>query len=309
MTVQLQFGRFYLTDLKSADVDVMNRPHRKMEHLLRELEAFQQESIGFSTILSEMRSDVDLLVNYPTSPWVSLGEDRAYEIQCTLDGRQYSIDIDAETFEFECHGPRTELGCTLVHCVHQSWDLKLAVNHSTNRNTSPRHMSIGQAITNSLQVSTGTKGDGQVFALAANPELGVIETVRIRHRTRYKSTQTPDSVLSVVRYQTLQPGNVESKRCRWRIPKNASQKGPSPQAWFEAYVSSSTLDALLRENAKLSLGERLSWDASQQEDICDGLFEPALGTVAQLNEVGNWNDNGLSDGKPELNESAPEKFW
>lgn len=152
VTVHVQFGRFYLTDLSSADVDIGTGPHRKMTDLLRELEGVERERIGFSTILSRLRSDADLFVKYPTSPWVLLGEDLIYQIQCTLDDKQLTIDVDATTFDFSCHGPTSELGCTLVHCVQRAWDLKLAVNHSSNLNKSPDQKNIGQAITNSLQV-------------------------------------------------------------------------------------------------------------------------------------------------------------
>lgn len=152
VTVRLQFGRFYLTDLSSADVDCGNGPHREMADLLRELQALEQERISFSTILSTFRSDADMLITYPTSPWVLLEENTTYQIQCTLDNKNFTVDVDAETFKFSCHGPMSELGCTLVHCVHHAWDLKLAVNHSSNLNASHGYRNIGQAITNSLQI-------------------------------------------------------------------------------------------------------------------------------------------------------------
>ncbi|KAG5927278.1 hypothetical protein E4U42_002394 [Claviceps africana] len=305
VTVRLQFGRFYLTDLKSAHVDIGSGPYRTMADLRRELEAVERERIGFSTILSGLKSDANLLVNYPTSPWVYLEEDKTCQIQCTLDEKQLSIDVDATTFDFSCRGPWSELACTLVHCVHQAWDLKLAVNHSSNLNISAAHQTVGQAIANSLQIRTDVNGT-PIFELIASGDGWFVESVRTRHTTRFKSTQTPGSILTVAKFQTLRPSEEKSKRRRWTIPKNASSKGPHPESWLEAYVSASTLDAMLEENVNLALGGRLPWDVSQQHAICDGLFEPALETVARLDDVGNNNDNGMSGGKLDFNDSVAE---
>ncbi|KAG6007251.1 hypothetical protein E4U21_006169 [Claviceps maximensis] len=310
VTVNLQFGRFYLTDLINADVDVGNGPHRKMADLVRELESVDREQIGFSTILSRLRSDADIFLNYATSPWIPLGEDLIYQIECKLDDKNLRIDVDAKTFDFSCHGPTSELGCTLVHCVHRAWDLKLAVNQSSNLNRSPAHRGVGQAITNSLQISTAANGE-HVFELITDREEWIIEAVRIRHMTRYRSIQTPGSLLCVAKFQALRPSEAKDKRCRWTIPPNGSPKSPRPESWFEAHISSSILDGLLKENVNLSLGEKLQWDESQQEAICDGLFEPALETLTQLDEVGQWNNNGLSGGKLCFDEANDQKvvFW
>ncbi|KAG5949889.1 hypothetical protein E4U53_005674 [Claviceps sorghi] len=296
VTVRLQFGRFYLTDLSSADVDIGTGPHRKMADLHRELEDVERERIGFSTNLSRLKSDADLLVNYPTSPWVRLGKkDLVYQIQCRLDKKELMIEVDATTFDFSCRGPSSELGCTLVHCVHQTWDLKLAVNHSSNLDISQDHRIVGQAITNSLQIST-TPDDKHIFELMTSRDKWIVESVRIRHVTRYESPRAPGSILSVAEFQTLRPGEEKDKRRRWTIPENAGSEGPDPESWLEAYISASTLDEMLKGNLNLRSGGKLPWDASRQQDICDGLFEPALETVARLDEVGKWNDNGMSGG-------------
>lgn len=133
--------------------------------------------------------------------------------------------------------------------------------------------------------------------------------MRIRHMTRYKSTRTPGSILSVAEFQTLRAGEEKDRRRRWTIPSDASSKGHSPESWLEAYISSSTLDALLRGNANLLLGGYLPWDVSQQEAIFDGLFQPALETVAQLDDVGICNDNGFGGKLSFVDAEEREIFW
>lgn len=145
-----------------------------------------------------------------------------------------------------------------------------------------------------------------VFELTADSELAVITAIRIQQITQYKSTTAPDSTLTVAKFQTLLPSEEKRKRRRWTIPKDGGRKSPNPEAWIQAHVSSSTLDVLLKENIDLPLGERLSWDESLQEDICDGLFGPALEAIAQLEEVGKWNNNGLSGGKLNFTNSVAE---
>ncbi|KAG6074506.1 hypothetical protein E4U33_002486, partial [Claviceps sp. LM78 group G4] len=152
VAVHLQFGRFYLTDLSSADVDIGSGPHRNMTVLLRELQSVEREQIGFSSTLSTIRSDEDTMVTYPTSQWVLSKRDVIYQVQCTLDDQQLSVEIDAKTFEFSCRGPVSELAGTLVHCVHQAWDMKMVVQHSSNLSLSPAHRLMGQVVTNSLHV-------------------------------------------------------------------------------------------------------------------------------------------------------------
>ncbi|KAG6082217.1 hypothetical protein E4U16_006372, partial [Claviceps sp. LM84 group G4] len=101
-----------------------------MTVLLRELQSVEREQIGFSSTLSTIRSDEDTMVTYPTSQWVLSKRDVIYQVQCTLDDQQLSVEIDAKTFEFSCRGPVSELAGTLVHCVHQAWDMKMVVQHS-----------------------------------------------------------------------------------------------------------------------------------------------------------------------------------
>jgi hypothetical protein len=100
---------------------------------------------------------------------------------------------------------------------------------------------------------------------------------------------------------------------RWAMPTGHNLKGPNPETWFEANISSTKLSDLLKDNANLSLGEYLSWDTSQQEDICDELFGPVLETIARLDEVWRNNDNGLSGDELSFTNSEgsgePEVFW
>ncbi|KAG6023840.1 hypothetical protein E4U19_004110 [Claviceps sp. Clav32 group G5] len=276
-----------------------------MAVLLRELQSVEREQIGFSSTLSTIRSDEDTMVTYPTSPWVLSKRDVIYQVQCTLDDQQLSIEIDAKTFEFSCRGPVSELAGTLVHCVHQAWDMKMVVQHSSNLNLSPAHRLMGQVVTNSLHVRTTANGE-YIFELLNAKEDWTVTSVRIRHTGQYRSSQTPGSVLSVVAYQTLRPSEAKHQRRRWTIPKDASRHGPHPEAWFEAHISCSTLDALLEGNVHLSLGGQLSWDTTLQDDVCDALFAPALETIAQIDEVGGMNDNGLSGGKLHFQDSVAE---
>lgn len=139
--------------------------------------------------------------------------------------------------------------------------------------------------------------------------------VQLLHTRRYYSRlRTPDSILSVTKFQKLIPSEEKHEYRRWAMPTGRNLKGQNPEAWFEANISSTKLSDLLKDNANLALGEFLSWDTSQQDNICDELFGPVLETIARLDEVGRNNDNGLSGDELSFTNSEgsgepEEEFW
>lgn len=62
--------------------------------------------------------------------------------------------------------------------------------------------------------------------------------------------------------------------------------------WYEASITSVTMDKLLQQNVNLELGEEVSWTASDlaAKKLSNTFIKPACTMLAQMDGVGFYND-------------------
>ncbi|QUC17841.1 uncharacterized protein UV8b_02082 [Ustilaginoidea virens] len=300
ITISARFGRCYLNDIRSSLVDVGSGPHWTMKELLNEMESKQTcQYIRFSSILSSFSTCADLIVGTggSSSSWNLLTTQVTYLVECELkEDECFIIEIDAETFNYSCRGTAVQIGCTFIHCVRQAWDVQVEVNKSSNLNLSPLHCRLCKVIVDSLHIFGSAKGE-TVLEFMANEELGLkIKSVQIQRSARYSNYDFPDSVLSIATMTKLKPDSIKANRQRWGGLEKKSSSGPCPDFWVEAFITSTKLEDVLKANIGLSTGERTSCDFTKlgQQGYYDSLSRPALKMIAQMDHIGQHNNNGIS---------------
>lgn len=155
VSIRLKFGRFYITDLGPAEVDVGCGPYRNMDKILESLEAeTQSTNLHFSTIISTIGPDADTIVgtSAPIDMWVRPNVEIQYRIECSFQQKTFIVDIDGDTFDFTCHGPSFEMDSIIVHCPRHAWDMKVCADRSKNLDLSPIHRILGEIVVKSLHV-------------------------------------------------------------------------------------------------------------------------------------------------------------
>jgi hypothetical protein len=153
VSVRLKFGRLYLTNLGAAEVDVGNGPYWSKTKLIDNLQVPESvNNLRFCTVLSIFGADADALVGTSTPLWTPPTIHAVYRIECSFKGEEFFVEIDADTFEYDCRGAELEMSSISVHCPRQAWDMKVCADSSKNLNTSEVHRAFGNMITRSLHV-------------------------------------------------------------------------------------------------------------------------------------------------------------
>lgn len=155
VSIRLKFGRFYITDLGPAEVDMGCGPYRNMDKILESLEAITPSSnLQFSTILTTIGPDADTIAGTSASiaMWTQPKVQILYRIVCTFQEETFIVEIDGDTFDFTCRGSSFEMDSIFVHCPRNAWDMKVCADRSKNLNFSPIHQILGQIIVNSLHI-------------------------------------------------------------------------------------------------------------------------------------------------------------
>ncbi|POR39804.1 Uncharacterized protein TPAR_00024 [Tolypocladium paradoxum] len=323
VSIDLNFGRFYLKDLSHSQVDVGAGPHWTIADILESLNANElpPQCLGFSTMLSTCGPDVDDLVEIqpPEEEKWSLCNTRVlYEFTCSMQGAgEFVVEVDSQTLEYGCRGLKEDLGHLYLHCVQRPWDLQVCVSRSTCLTKSPKHMAIGEALLASICVGTD-KGE-VVVETTTDERLGAtVDSVKIRHVAQYRHQETGGSMLSLTMVKRLVPAGKQAKRMKWSVTRQHT-KG-APYLFYEASVSSVRAEELFAENRDMRLGEETTWDCDklEREGVFEDLCRRAFGMVTQMNHIGLLNDNGLGmKGMDAFNDSLAEakergrndKFW
>lgn len=158
VSIELNFGRFYLKNLSHSQVDVGSGPFWDMDQMLESLNAddVPRSCISFSTALTTCGPDMDELVKMQSCgrvPWEHLDTRVCYEISCSLEGQAPFIELDATTLEASCRGMEEELGACYAHCPCHSWDMRVAIARRSALDKSRLHTAIADALVASMNVS------------------------------------------------------------------------------------------------------------------------------------------------------------
>ncbi len=83
--------------------------------------------------------------------------------------------------------------------------------------------------------------------------------------------------------------------------------------WYEASISSTSAQTILRENEILTLGDEAQWTLQTLVDAgaLEAIYKPALQMVKAMDGVGVKMDNGQSERVtlPHLPPKGSEEFW
>lgn len=159
VSIELEFGRFYMKNLSHSLIDVGSGPHWTMADMLESLNADDVPGgcVGFSTALTSCGPDVEDLVKLcprGEAPWVHFETKVWYEVFCVPEDQEpFIVEIDADSFRTNCRGVEKELGHLYLHCVRRPWDMRVRVAQKTALNHSPLHVAIADALVASICVA------------------------------------------------------------------------------------------------------------------------------------------------------------
>ncbi|PNY22577.1 Uncharacterized protein TCAP_07099 [Tolypocladium capitatum] len=300
VSIDLNFGRFYLKDLSHSQVDVGAGPHWTVADMLENLNANElpPQCLGFSTILSTCGPDMDDLagIQPPVEQKWSLCSTRVlYEFTCSIQGGDdFVVEVDSQTLEYGCRGLKEDLGHLYLHCVHRPWDMQVCVSRSTHLTKSPTHMAIGKALIASICVGADDRGEVVVETTTDERLEATVASVNIRHVAQYRHQETGGSMLSITMTKTLAPAERQEKRMKWCVTRQHT-KG-APYIFYQASVSSVRAEELFGENRDMKLGQETTWDSDklEKEGVFEDICRRAFGMVTHMNHIGLLNDNGLS---------------
>lgn len=119
-----------------------------------------------------------------------------------------------------------------------------------------------------------------------------ISGMNIRHVAKY-GNGIDGSCLAVTMTRSVQRDIGAGKKSEYcGSTRQDASPGKPPTRWFEASVTSTGIEAVLKENAELELGDAASWNPEQMDDMIEEIVDPALRMVIQMDGVGCTNQNG-----------------
>jgi len=145
--------------------------------------------------------------------------------------------------------------------------------------------------------------------------------IRVHRICQYKSKNTK-SIFKISEIQSLDiqrlalPGMPLTL---FKLSPGPSDRNPCDKLglWYEASISCSLLDEILKENKKLELGDEAGWKAEELLDIgvAQSLYLPACEMLKKMDGVGQHNRNGLdirsvtSSTGSQVFQKPKEQFW
>ncbi|KAJ6446128.1 actin-like ATPase domain-containing protein [Purpureocillium lavendulum] len=284
ISIDLHFGRVYLSDLGSHLVNVGSGPVFSASDLIGILNDMKTASLGFSATLSTYGADMnDVVHSRPGGPesWQLVGTRVVYDFYCRDDsGKEFVVEIDSNTFQFSCRGLKEELNKLFLHCVSRAWDMQVCTSQATNLDTSSRHRTIGDTIVASICVKS-VDDDVALEAIADERLSTKVRDVQIRHMATYRQGAHGESELSVTMVKKMSPRQRRENRTTWVV---GSQSHPVTS--YEASIKSLRAEDLFMENRAMCIGQRASWDCDILEEagVFEAICRPALGMIASLDD-------------------------
>ncbi|KAA8573803.1 hypothetical protein EYC84_005359 [Monilinia fructicola] len=185
-----------------------------------------------------------------------------------------------------------------VHGTMRHWDIKLAVDGIEDegeiRDNWPGYDDLAREIQRTLYIPPGNEKPNHAFKLPKH----IMEQFFIYH-LKTRKTRTYDSLDG---NSKLHITDID-KSCGHELPVKDQgisvyyfpweKREPSMEKrWYEASITSVTMDKLLQQNVNLELGEEVSWTASDlaAKKLSNTFIKPACTMLAQMDGVGFYND-------------------
>ncbi|KAF5006544.1 hypothetical protein FDECE_7086 [Fusarium decemcellulare] len=312
LSLEAKFGRLCIKNLVPSLVNMGNGPSWSMNMVLKSLNGddFGEEHIGFYTILTTIGAEANLIPQLAgcQTAWMPSEKHVFYEFVCMprKGTTPLLVKVNAETFSHECLPMAQEMTRHYIHCTKRAWDVKFVASRMSMDTIPEDFKQFAAALVGSLsiRIDDGTrptsegKGEIEIKTGPRGFSEWEVDSVNIRHVAMYRDGAKGKSRLTITMTRPVHRlGTVR------RMPAGAffgGTKRPTlpgkgtPTQWFEASISSTRAEELMKENMSLKFGDSTKWtpEKLKEEGVMKALCEPALRMVRQMDRVGATNQNG-----------------
>ncbi|KAL2070674.1 hypothetical protein VTL71DRAFT_13700 [Oculimacula yallundae] len=289
-------------------------------------------TVDFTSVLTAVSAEIQHMVNMKSQSGQDLWEkdkvarwNTTYEFVFTdLQNPLYPvmIEIDAETFVAQIKA-RCRLGNLFVFGTKRHWDVKLAaIGYGDSRALEDKYGDLATEVQSSLYIPPNSHRPYLSWKLATPLQKQfVIQEVIVRRVYEYNSIDKK-SLLKVSELQSLDiNGGPAGEKPFWIFEATPGNPDLAPidklTTWYEASITSVHLDAVLKQNESLDLGDETAWTLEDVANMgaCKALYSPALAMLKQMDGVGQNSKNG-SDyrsrqqaARAMLTQAAPQVVW
>ncbi|KKK23914.1 hypothetical protein P175DRAFT_0469446 [Aspergillus ochraceoroseus IBT 24754] len=269
----------------------------------------------------------------------------SYEYHCRTKSDQLLLIVIDEQGKYSIQNPGAMLGAVNIHFPGQTWDARAVVSGSTEyrSGTNPEFEEAAQYLINHLWIQPN-KPQIRIFSCLPRGGLLTVEKVLMKRWTRHRLIQENDPAkdqngqdlfLQVMEAQELFLGVTQSPvhqplRARGGPPWDMARRG---KMWHEVSLVSPLIEAMLKANANLEVGEQTndwrSTDLFGKDDALPpnqlpnplsptaaaiggaglvGLFRLARTVVEKIDWAGYWNQGPFSDHSKVVPDDCPESL-
>ena len=189
------------------------------------------------------------------------------------------------------------MGALDWHFPKRAWDARLRL--TTEKFLATDYQRQVKGIVDNVKIDPPKDGQPLKLWTKTIDENFSIESITLCRETLHPVTIYPDLILHLIECQDLQvrqPSHSESIYSGSVETPNVMVK--ANRLWWEANISSTSADTILKENLTLELGETATWSPSSIIDkaVVRDLFAAAKEIVMQIDHVGCSNRGKGSSG-------------
>ncbi|KAL5336691.1 hypothetical protein BJX70DRAFT_409609 [Aspergillus crustosus] len=224
-------------------------------------------STKFVNRMSVCGSEIDHIMDLKTSKSRMFAEEYSeynlsYEFHCKAKGNELVIITLDEKGKHSIQKQNSVLGAVNLHCPNQIWDARVVMTSALEyRHGADRDLDeTAQHIADHLHIPA----EKHLVLYTSLPETSKVEVQKVymkrwtRHRYLSQGSEAQSIFLQVQEVQELIPGFVtmdkQHVRARYSTPGDMIQRG---NLWYELSLVSPAIEAILRANKQLEVGERV----------------------------------------------------
>ena len=252
----------------------------------------------FTEIVTTSCADVDFILGlklpssrklFNATPY---GHRIMYVFACrTREDDEVIVEVDEEG-QAKIQDTKVLVGAMNWHFPKRLWDARLAVEAASCLQLHGQYEEAAKGIVDNLLVFPSADGQLDIYTKTTNKDLRIKE-IFVRRSTCHSTAIYPDLVLHLTEIQNLiidgQSGSKQHYHATAKSPDEMIASGN--RLWWEASLSSITVDEILRENNALELGEKANWtpEAIIDSGVVKNLYGLAKDLVTRIDSVGANN--------------------
>ncbi|MCJ1477030.1 hypothetical protein MMC13_005701 [Lambiella insularis] len=291
LTLEIVFGCVYIrrSDL-AKDIQSRHFGEEEWSFALRTRNGTGKAPTTFSKTLTTSWADANFVLDLKlpfdvrmVSP-TPISYRVSYVINCVNTYHKRAVTIEMEQDgKHSLYSSREVIGSINCHFVKRTWDFAVNLTEDTMAAVDPQDPI--HSVIKDFWVRGGPRCD--LGSRVSSPDIQ-ITSVQVRRQVSHSSTANPDLLLHLTEVQDLVLQR-SSQQFRAYAASEEDMTKDDNRVWWEASVSSTVADKVLKENETLELGNVASWLPSDivGMSILADMFHLAQQIVTRIDSVGH----------------------